>query len=166
MRYRMQRISCDGKFFLPIKKKNVSLQNNLCVINPSKMKKILLFLGVVSMILVASCTKDGVDTINGDSWYKSRVKGVDSVYKDSTVVTYSFSTDKEGLRKWENIHTIYATGNMTADSVKDTVSTLSFTYTFSNGTGVVYFVNGDVKEFNVRDDKLIIQGYTFTNKKQ
>ncbi len=44
-------------------------------------------------------------------------------------------------------------------------NTIDFTYEYSNGTGVMHYADGRIWELNVRNDRLIIQGATFVNKR-
>lgn len=117
----------------------------------------------MAAMLLTSC---GKDSIEGNTWQKTRVKEEELVSRDSTIVSFVFNTDKEGLRTWENVHTIYATEEMPADSVRDTVATFPFTYDYSNGTGIIRYSDGTgtVLEFNIRNDKMIMQGITYSKK--
>ena len=127
------------------------------------MKKIVFCLAAAALMLLTAC---GKDSIEGNTWYKTRTVSEEGVTKDSTIVSIMFNTDKDGTSQRENIHTIYATEEMPQDSVKRTVVATPFTYTYSNGTGILYYSDGSNKiyEFNIRHDKMIMQGITYDKK--
>ncbi len=130
------------------------------------MKKILIAGMVLCGLLFTACTNDN---IKGDTWFKTRVSDPQAtgtlVYIDSVEVEVTFTERSAGEQRYQS-YTVFPPDEFRSyDSVRVNRDTVyPFEYDFSNSTGLARFKDGRVLAFNVRNDKLIMEGVTYNKR--
>lgn len=125
-------------------------------------KTIIAIMACLSLIVTACSTND----MEGNTWYRTRAfLSADSTVYSVNTVSMVFTTDNEGTHVWELDSTFIGGAADQTDSTVHYEKKDIFTYTYSNGMGIVTFNNGNVFEYNMRDDKLIMQGHVYYRKK-
>ncbi len=111
-------------------------------------------------VLFTACTGE---SLKGETWHKTRV--VEGARIDSAVVEMVFTGNSEGEQADRRFRIILPDEFRPYDSIcKDRDTVYPFEYDYSNGTGIARFKDGRILEFNVRNDKLIMQGVTYNKR--
>ncbi len=133
------------------------------------MKKILIVCMAFCGLLLTACTKE---SLKGETWFKTRVDELIPEHPlyglayDSLELEMAFTESAAGEQRYQSYRIFRPDAYRDYDSVRVLQdATIGFEYEYSNGTGIMRYKDGRVWEFNVRDDKLIVQGSTFVSKR-
>ena len=126
------------------------------------MKKILLAIIACLAVVVTSCRTNDME---GNTWYRTRsFMAADSTNRSVNTISMVFTTESEGTHIWELDTTFICGAADRTDSVVHYRKEDLFTYTYSNGTGIVTFNNGNIFPYNLREGRLIMQGCLYYKK--
>lgn len=126
------------------------------------MKKIIIAIIACLAVIVTACSTNDME---GNTWYRTRTfMSADSTNSSVNTISMVFTTDNEGTHIWELDSTFIGGAVGGTDSTVHYEKKNLFTYTYSNGTGIVTFNNGNVFEYNMRNDRLIMQGCIYYRK--